>query len=82
MKNPQSLTTGWLIERYNNSMLTFWCGHKPEDFRADVDNAIRFAREEDAAIVLSWLCNGNGRVAEHQWGQHDITNDQKLENLR
>jgi hypothetical protein len=63
-------------------MLTFWCGHKPEDFRADVDNAIRFAREEDAAIVLSWLCNGNGRVAEHQWGQHDITNDQKLENLR
>lgn len=66
--SDQKKMTGWLIERYNNSILTFWCGHNQTDFRAELDNAIRFARAEDAAAVLSWLCTGNGRVAEHQWG--------------
>ena len=59
--------TGWLIERYVNSELRYWCGHTADDFRPKHDLAIRFARYDDASIVLARLCEGNGRVAEHMW---------------
>ena len=59
---------GWLIERHINSELRYWCGHAAEDFRPQHADAVRFAREEDANIVLAWLCKGVGRVAEHAWG--------------
>jgi hypothetical protein len=59
--------TGWVIERYVNSELRYWCGHRADDFRPLYDDAIRFAREIDANIVLSRLCDGQGRVAEHKW---------------
>lgn len=62
-KTPQ----GWLIERYKNNQLLFWCGHNPNHFLPDLTKAIRFCRNEDASSVLSWLCEGNGRVAEHLW---------------
>jgi hypothetical protein len=59
--------TGWLIERHVNSALLYWCGRSPTDFRPDPQDAIRFARETDASTVLAWICEGNGRVAEHIW---------------
>jgi len=60
---------GWVIERYVNGELRYWCGRGIADFRPEHDEAIRFAREEDAAIVLSWLCDGQGRAAQHGWSR-------------
>lgn len=60
---------GYLIERYINSELRFWNGRATDatGFVPDSNNATRFARAEDGAIVLSWLLGGNGRVACHEW---------------
>lgn len=58
---------GWVIERYVNSQLTYWCGRRGEDFHPENHEAVRFARQEDAARVLAWLCGGNGRSAQHMW---------------
>ncbi len=58
---------GWLIERYVNGELRYWCGHSIGDFRPSHMDAIRFVRQEDANIVLAWLCGGQGRSAEHAW---------------
>lgn len=59
--------SGWVIERYVNNDLRYWCGHRADDFRPVHTEAIRFARQEDANIVLGWLCEGVGRTAEHRW---------------
>lgn len=61
--------SGWVIERYVNSELRYWTGRSVLDvsFLPDNQSAIRFSRHEDAAIVLSWLLGGIGRVAEHMW---------------
>lgn len=61
---------GFLIERYFNSELRYWNGRSTAaiGFTPKHGEACRFARHEDAAIVLSWLLDGNGKVAEHSWG--------------
>lgn len=59
--------TGWLIERYINNELRYWGGRAADHFTPKYDEAIRFARDEDANLVLAWLCNGLGRVAQHMW---------------
>ena len=72
--------TGWLIERYYNGALHYWNG-RPLDTSwvaakdsADINSgawsekhsdAIWFADEGSAAIVLSWALGGVGRVAQH-----------------
>lgn len=60
---------GWVIERHFNSELRYWGGRgtKPKSFTNKDTEAIRFSREEDAALVLSWCFDGNGRVALHGW---------------
>lgn len=58
---------GWCIERQINSDLRYWGGRAANHFTPKHDEAIRFARQEDANIVLAWLCDGQGRVAEHAW---------------
>ena len=63
---------GWLIERYINDKLHFWnagaLGHGRRDGFTDlIDDAVRFARQEDASTVLFHVCDGQGRVAEHVW---------------
>lgn len=67
--------SGWVIERYVNSELRYWNGQFTDTsrgFSSDHKDAIRFAREHDASYVLSWLLEGNGRVAEHVWSEtHD-----------
>jgi len=57
----------WVIERYTNSELFYWCGRAPDDFRRNHEDAIRFARQEDAMVVLAWICRGQGCVAQHIW---------------
>jgi hypothetical protein len=61
--------SGWVIERHINSELRYFGGRFVDDrgFSSKHEDAIRFARQEDAAIVLSWLLSGFGRVAEHVW---------------
>jgi len=65
----QSEQSGYVIERYVNSELRFWDGMYTDErsFMPKSETAIRFARECDAAHVLSWLLGGQGRVALHVW---------------
>lgn len=70
--NPRHEQLGWVIERHINNRLHFWnagaLGHGRKDGFTDlIDDAVRFAREEDASIVLFHVCDGQGRVAEHSW---------------
>lgn len=65
---------GWVIERHINSQLCYWAGRsidvavpRAAIFSPKNEDAIRFARAADASVVLAWLLNGNGRVAEHVW---------------
>ncbi len=58
---------GWVIERYINNELRYWGGRAVDNFTAKNEEAIRFAREEDARLVLAWICGGQGRAAEHMW---------------
>lgn len=61
--------SGWLIERYINGSCRWWNGRGTGDecFVGDSNEAIRFMREQDGAVVLSWMLNGHGRVTEHAW---------------
>lgn len=72
--------TGWLIERHVYSTLYFWAGLPDKDgFREDANLAVRFCREEDASRVLSSICGGMGRVAEHKWLENKAANTKQLE---
>lgn len=68
--------TGWVIERWVNSELRYWTGGSlgRESFLPDNAKAIRFARQQDAAYILSWLLEGQGRVAEHAWSSMGFEN--------
>lgn len=64
--------SAWLIERDIDSTLHYWTGRVigGREIGAWSPNhldARRFARREDAACMLTWHCDGNGRVAEHIW---------------
>lgn len=60
---------GVVIERHINSELRYFNGRFLDDrgFVPKHEEAIRFAREEDAVVILAWLLGGRGRVAEHIW---------------
>jgi hypothetical protein len=61
---------GWVIERYIENTLHYWSGWESgsgREFTREHFNAIRFARECDAMMVLSHVCGGVGRVAQHGW---------------
>lgn len=69
--------TGWLVERYWNGTLVYWTGkpmktsYGPDiktGWSKDANEALRFAREEDAWVVLSWSLDSEGRVAQHIFG--------------
>lgn len=64
---------GWLIEKHINSELRYWDGRFTDDraFTTNHSEAVRFARQEDASIVLGWLLGGIGRVAQHGWDRSD-----------
>ncbi len=59
----------YVIERHINSELRYWGGRRTDDagFVVDHSEAIRFARRDDGAIVLSWLLGGCGNVTQHGW---------------
>lgn len=63
---------GWVIERYIYSRLHYWNagsggGGRSDGFTDRHEDAVRFCREEDAAIVLARICGSIGRVARHAW---------------
>jgi len=68
---PKSVEeVGWCIVRYIGSGLTYWNGRfldSSRGFETDNLKAIRFARQEDASIVLSWLLGNEGAAQEHMW---------------
>ena len=60
--------TAYLIEGASG---IYWCGRGAEDFGDQIEEAVRFARMEDATRVMYWVlpqpyprvC----RVVEHHW---------------
>lgn len=76
--------SGWLIEREMNGSLHYWTGRVDDmRTSGNISNnhaigislwsresldALRFARRQDAEVILYRLCAGVGRVAEHGWG--------------
>lgn len=60
---------GWVIERYFHSVVHYWGGRATDraGWSANNQDAIRFARADDAANVLGWLLGGDGRVTQHAW---------------
>lgn len=42
---------GWIIEGAGVA----WCGRSLHDFRPNYQDAVRFARERDAYLVLNWI---------------------------
>jgi hypothetical protein len=57
----------WLIEGAG----VYWRGHSPSNFGADANDAVRFARREDAERILHWIVPESQRIlcrtAEHVW---------------
>jgi hypothetical protein len=64
MNNDQEV---WLIE----GAQVYWCGRSPNDFGKDVNEAVRFARQEDAERVLHWIVPEQMRLlcrtTGHMW---------------
>ena len=59
----------WVIERHIHSQLYYWTGRNSNDWNSDHRNALRFARRSDAELMLTYHCEGVGRVVEHGWLQ-------------
>lgn len=61
----------WLIERHIDSVTRYWNGRFLDDrgFVSNVNEAVGFANEQDGAIVLAWLLDRHGRVAQHVWSE-------------
>jgi len=76
-KDAMTAERAWLIERDHASTPLYWTGraiHRaPSDpdrlgeWSPDVNRAVRFARRTDAACMLTWHCQDQGRVVEHMW---------------
>lgn len=72
-ERPARDERAWLIERYINGTLYFLSLSLSQitrdgfGYTTKVDDAMRFAREADAWVALTYLAKGEGRVAEHKW---------------
>ena len=67
-KRPDEM--GWVIEKHMYSVLHYWTGrqfNREPSWSTKPADAIRFARAEDGAIVLSWCLGGDGNVVQHIW---------------
>lgn len=61
---------GWVIERHYHSCLHYWTGRAKGqlgEWSSIHADALRLAREDDANAMLSWHCDGIGRVVRHLW---------------
>jgi len=66
---------GYVIERYHHSILEYFDGHACPGPSTQAfypwsekhENAVRFARAEDASIIQAWFLKGEGRVVQHLW---------------
>ena len=59
--------TSWVIERYIHSKLYFWTGCGENGSNDEPNQALRFTRQADAELMLTYHCKGIGRVAQHAW---------------
>jgi hypothetical protein len=62
-----ALQAAWVVERYTNGRLEYFQGRGADSWTYKNDDAMRFAREQDAQRACGWLCNDMGRAAEHMW---------------
>ena len=60
----------WLIE---GNGPRYWDGRNLETMVMDHNDAVRFARKQDAERVISWLLNKELRAVEHGWNTGDDT---------
>lgn len=69
-RNSIDQEIGWLIERCLGGPALWWDGHGKDTF-SGINHAVRFARREDAQIVLEHIIDGFDRqhcvVTEHIW---------------
>lgn len=57
---------GWVIEAGNEPR--YWTGRGAHDFSEWHEDAIRFARREDAEKAKQWICRNHAlKVVEHLW---------------
>jgi hypothetical protein len=58
--------TGWVLEASHEPL--YWTGRGPHGFSRKPEDAIRFARREDAEIAKFWLCKNFAlRSVQHSW---------------
>ncbi len=60
--------TGWVIECGTEPQ--YWTGRGPDTWSRKHEDAIRFARRDDAEIVRSWIVKPGGpyaRAVQHGW---------------
>ena len=69
MANDQ---VAWVIERDIHSQIFYWSG-RPGDWQSNHAEALRFARRADAELMLTYHCQGIGRVVEHMWTEDSAT---------
>jgi hypothetical protein len=65
--------TGWLIESASpQGVPQYWDGHRNNSFTIDHNDAVRFARYEDAERVRAWTVSEpirmHCRSVMHMWG--------------
>lgn len=60
----------WVIEQYRQNQLHYWGGatlRRENMWATTFRDAVKFADRESANRVLTDLCEGLGRVAEHRF---------------
>jgi len=75
-KYPKS-ETGWVIERIYNNTLYYFSARNVHgingialngiEYSKDPNDAIRFSREQDAMISLTYIGRSEGRVVDNYW---------------
>ena len=67
MTPPAPTESGWLIE-FTGGAPSWWDGRGPDTGMFDANEAVRFARREDAERVLYWIVTRRPAiVTEHLW---------------
>jgi len=60
--------TGWLIENAGGLAPAYWDGRGWNTFHYNPNEAVRFARKEDADRVKVWICQNSALLStEHAW---------------
>lgn len=58
----QAMDGFWVIEC--GAGPDYWTGHHPDSWSGKIEDAVRFARWDDAEIVRSWTVKPGGKYAK------------------